>query len=147
MIRVMVAEDVRILRETLIAVLELEPDLEVVAAVERGDEVEAAAMETRPDVAILDIGLPGMDGLDAAAILRDKLPECRIVALTGMNKPGHLHRALAAGVAGFLLKHSPPAELIDAIRRVAAGARIVDPQLAMEEQPAFRNPVPADADE
>ncbi|MFE3452677.1 response regulator [Nonomuraea sp. NPDC059194] len=141
MIRVMVAEDVRILRETLTAVLDLEDDLTVVAAVERGDEIEPTALEVRPDVAVLDIDLPGMDGLEAAAVLRDKLPHCRTVVLTGLNKPGHLRRALEAGVAGFLLKHSPPDELIEAIRQVVAGRRVVDPQLALAELERAESPL------
>jgi two-component system, NarL family, response regulator DesR len=133
MIRVMVAEDVRILRDTLTAVLDLEEDFTVVASVERGDEVVAAALDAAPDVAVLDIDLPGMDGLEAAAALRETLPRCRTVMLTGLSKPGHLRRALDAGVSGFLLKHSPPDELIDAIRQVVAGGRVVDPQLALAE--------------
>jgi two-component system response regulator DesR len=127
----MLAEDVRILRETLTAVLELEDDLVVVAAVGRGDEVLAMAAEFRPDVVVLDIDLPEMDGLTAAHLLRDRMPDCRTLMLTGMARPGYLRRALAADVSGFLLKHSPPDELIGAIRKVAAGERVVDPQLAL----------------
>ncbi|SNT23286.1 two component transcriptional regulator, LuxR family [Actinomadura meyerae] len=133
MIRVMVAEDVRILRETLTTVLGLEDDIEVVAAVERGDEIVGAAVRSRPDVAVLDIDLPGMDGLDAAAGLRAELPDCRTVVLTGLGKPGHLRRGLAAGISGFLLKHAPADDLVDAIRKAVAGERVVDPQLALAE--------------
>ncbi|MEU8326709.1 response regulator transcription factor [Nonomuraea sp. NPDC048881] len=143
MIRVMIAEDVRILRDTLAAVLDLEDDITVMVAVERGDEVVPTALDAEPDVAVLDIDLPGMDGLEAAALLRDKLPRCRTVMLTGLNKPGHLRRALDAGVAGFLLKHSPPDELIDAIRKVVAGGRVVDPQLALAELERAESPLTA----
>jgi two-component system, NarL family, response regulator DesR len=131
MIRVMIAEDVRLLRETLTTVLELEDDLAVVAAVERGDEIVRVATQTTPDVALLDIDLPGVDGLTGAQLLRDVLPACRTVILTGLTRPGHLRRALAVGASGFLLKHAPPQQLIDGIRKVAAGERVVDPQLAL----------------
>ncbi|MGI5170165.1 response regulator transcription factor [Spirillospora sp. CA-253888] len=143
MIRVMVAEDVRILRETLATVLGLEDDIEVVAAVERGDQVLAAAERTRPDVALLDIDLPGMDGLDAAAELRAKLPACRSVILTGLGKPGYLRRGLAAGISAFLLKHAPTDDLIDAIRKAVAGERVVDPQLALAELERADSPLTA----
>jgi two-component system response regulator DesR len=127
----MIAEDVRILRETLSAVLDLEDDLEVVAQVERGDRIVAAAVAHRPDVALLDIELPGLDGLTGADRLRQELPSCKVVMLSGLARPGYLRRALASGAAGFLLKHAPTHELIDAIRRVIAGERVVDPQLAL----------------
>ncbi|MFI6520314.1 DNA-binding response regulator [Spirillospora sp. NPDC050679] len=143
MIRVMVAEDVRILRETLATVLGLEDDIEVVAAVERGDQVVALAERTRPDVAVLDIDLPGMDGLDAAAELRARLPACRSVVLTGLGKPGHLRRGLASGVSAFLLKHAPTDDLIDAIRKAVAGERVVDPQLALAELERADSPLTA----
>ena len=127
MIRVMIAEDVRLLRESLAAVLELEDDLTVVATVERGDEILDAAARALPDVALLDIDLPGLDGISGAGQLRERLPDCRTVILTGLSRPGHLRRALTAGASGFLLKHSVPQTLIDAIRKVAAGERVVDP--------------------
>src|ERR1700754_1613152 len=111
MIRVMIAEDVPLLRESLAAVLELEDDLTVVAAVERGDDIVDEATRTRPDVALLDIDLPGLDGIAAAALLREALPACGAVVLTGLSRPGHLRRALAAGAAGFLLKHTVPQTL------------------------------------
>lgn len=143
MIRVMIAEDVRLLRETLTSVLELEDDLIVVAAVERGDQIVPAAVETQPDIAVLDIDLPGMDGLAGAAQLREQVPSCRTVVLTGLARPGHLRRALAAGVSGFLLKHSPPDDLISAIRKVAAGERVVDPQIALAALETPDNPLAA----
>ncbi|GAA3474300.1 response regulator transcription factor [Nonomuraea roseola] len=143
MIRVLIAEDVRILRETLAAVLELEDDLEVVAAVERGDQIVPAALESRPDAAVLDIELPGLDGLSAAALLTERLPECRVVVLTGFARPGYLRRATASGVSGFLLKHSPPGDLVEAIRKVVAGEQVVDPQLAMAALRKADNPLAA----
>ncbi|MEU7896100.1 response regulator transcription factor [Nonomuraea sp. NPDC049152] len=141
MIRVLIAEDVRILRETLAAVLELEDDLAVVAAVGRGDRIVPAALESRPDVAVLDIELPELDGLSAAALLREEVPGCRTVVLTGFARPGYLRRAMASGVSGFLLKHSPPGDLIDAIRKVVGGEQVVDPQLAVAALRKADNPL------
>ncbi|MDG4822555.1 response regulator transcription factor [Asanoa sp. WMMD1127] len=143
MIRVMIAEDVPLLRESLAAVLELEEDLTVVAAVERGDEIVEAAARERPDVALLDIDLPGLDGISAAVKLREALPECRALVLTGLARPDHLRRALAAGAAGFVLKHAVPQTLVDAIRKVVAGERVVDPQLALAALETPANPLPA----
>ncbi|MEV4254519.1 response regulator transcription factor [Spirillospora sp. NPDC049652] len=130
MIRVLLAEDVRILREALAGLLSLEDGIEVVAQVERGDAVVRAALDARPDVAVIDIELPGRDGIDAAAELKERLPACRTLILTGVGRPGTLRRALSAQVAGFMVKEAAPAELADAIRKVAAGGRVVDPQLA-----------------
>jgi two-component system response regulator DesR len=130
MIRVLVAEDVRILREALCELLGLESDIVVVAAVESGDRIVPAALEHRPDVAVLDIDLPLIDGLQAAAELREMLPDCRALILTGMGRPGNLRRGIAAQVAGFMVKDSRPQDLADAIRTVAAGGRVIDPQLA-----------------
>ncbi|NUW34096.1 response regulator transcription factor [Nonomuraea sp. SMC257] len=130
MIRVLLAEDMRILREALAGLLDLQVDIEVVAQVETGDAIVATALATRPDVAVIDVELPGMDGLSAAALLRERLPECRTLVLTGVGRPGMLRRALSANVAGFMVKDTGPAELARAIRTVAAGGRVVDPQLA-----------------
>ncbi|MGW4242290.1 response regulator transcription factor [Nocardia sp. NPDC004722] len=130
MVRVLVAEDVRMLRTALVRLLELEADIEVVAEVERGDAVVAAALEHEPEVAVLDIELPGEDGLEAAARLANSLPSCRVLILTGMGRPGNLRRGIAAGVAGFMLKDSRPDELVSAIRTVAQGGRVIDPHLA-----------------
>ncbi|MEJ3653025.1 response regulator transcription factor [Actinomycetes bacterium KLBMP 9759] len=141
MIRIMVAEDVRILRDTLVAVLQMEDDLEVVATAAAGDEIVPMAVEHRPDVAILDIDLPGTDGLTAAAELDRRLPGCRTLILTGMGKPGHLRRAMAAHVRGFMIKDAPAEQLIDAIRRVAAGERVVDPKLALAALEVVENPL------
>ncbi|GGV29967.1 DNA-binding response regulator [Actinomadura cremea] len=130
MIKVLLAEDVRILREALVGLLDLEDDLEVVAQIASGDAVVAAAVRARPDVAVLDIELPGLDGLSAAAELARHVPGCRALILTGVGRPGTLRRALAAGVAGFMVKDSAPGELVQAVRTVAAGGRVIDPQLA-----------------
>jgi len=117
------------MRETLTALLDLEPDLEVVAAIAAGDQVVPAAMHHRPNVALLDICLPGTDGLTAAAELAVRLSSCRVLILTGLNGPDHLDRARNAGVAGFLLKDSPAAELVRAIRAVARGEHVLDHRL------------------
>ena len=131
MIRVLVAEDMRILRDTLVAVLNLEDDIDVVAEVASGGEIVPRAVADRPDVAVLDIDLPGGDGLAAAAELREQCPGCRVLILTVLDRPGDLRRALAARVTGFLAKDTPAADLVDAVRRVAAGQRVIDPQLAL----------------
>ncbi|MEU3411656.1 MULTISPECIES: response regulator transcription factor [unclassified Streptomyces] len=130
-IRLLLAEDMNMVRGALVALLDLEDDLEVVAELERGDEIVDAALACRPDVAIIDIDLPGIDGLTAAARLREKLPECRTLILTSLGRPGTLRRALSAQVNGYLLKDAPPPELANAVRRVAAGQRVIDPQLAL----------------
>jgi two-component system response regulator DesR len=130
MIRVLLAEDQTMVRGALARLLELEPDIEVVAQAARGDEVEAAARAARPDVALLDIEMPGMSGLDAAGRLAEQLPGCRVLILTTFGRPGYLRRAIASGAAGFMLKDAPITELAGAIRRAAAGERVVDPGLA-----------------
>ncbi|HEU5439775.1 MAG TPA: response regulator transcription factor [Ktedonobacterales bacterium] len=130
MIRVLLAEDQALVRGALAALLALEGDLEIVAEVGRGDEVVPAAVEVRPDVALLDIEMPGGDGLTAAAALRRELPACRVVILTTFGRPGYLRRAMECGAVGFLLKDAPAAQLAAAIRRVVAGERVVDPALA-----------------
>lgn len=130
MIRVLLAEDQTMVRGALASLLELEPDIEVVAQVARGDAVEDAAAEARPDVALLDIEMPGMTGLEAAEHLAKRVPECRVLILTTFGRPGYLRRAIAGGAAGFMLKDAPATELAGAIRRAAAGERVVDPGLA-----------------
>jgi two-component system response regulator DesR len=129
MIRVLIAEDMHLIRGALTALLRLEPDLEVVAELDRGDMIVGTALATRPDVAVLDIGLPGLDGLTAAEQLRDVLPECATLILTGMTRPGNLLRALKVGVRGFIPKDAPAQLLADGIRQVAAGKRVIDPEL------------------
>ncbi|MCX2954818.1 response regulator transcription factor [Lentzea sp. NEAU-D7] len=131
MIRVLLAEDMHMVRGALIALLNLEPDIEVVAEVSSGDKIVPAARQHGPDVCVIDIDLPILDGLSAATKIRETMPQIRTLMLTSLGRPGTLRRALAARVDGFLLKDAPPAELADAIRRVAAGERVVDSQLAL----------------
>ncbi|MBE3008792.1 response regulator transcription factor [Microbispora sp. NEAU-D428] len=147
-IRVLLAEDQHVIRSALAALLGLEEDLEVVATVESGEAALAAALVHRPDVAVLDIDMPGrLDGLAAAAELRTRLPSCRALMLTAYGKPGHLRRALGSGVAGFVLKTAPPDELVAAIRKVAAGERVLDPSLAVTAWDLADNPLtPREAD-
>jgi two-component system, NarL family, response regulator DesR len=128
-IRVLIAEDMHMIRGALVALLRLEEDMQVVAELDRGDQVVDAALRTRPDVAVLDIGLPGMDGLTAAERLHTVLPECQTLMLTGMTRPGNLLRALKTGVRGFISKDAPAQMLADGIRQVAAGKRVIDPDL------------------
>ncbi|MBJ7602860.1 MAG: response regulator transcription factor [Candidatus Dormibacteraeota bacterium] len=132
MIRVLLAEDQEMVRGALTALLNLESDIEVVAQVGRGDEVAGAALQFRPDVALLDIEMPGRDGLSVAADLDRLLPECQVLMLTTFGRPGYLRKAMANGASGFMLKDAPVTELAGAIRRTAAGERVVDPQLAAQ---------------
>lgn len=141
MIRILIAEDQSLVRGAIVALLGLEPDLEVVADVARGDEVVPKALEVRPDVALLDIEMPGIDGLSAAAQLRTALPSCRTIVVTTFGRPGYLRRAMEAGASGFLLKDAPAAQLAEAIRRVAAGGRVVDPALALDALAEGTNPL------
>jgi two-component system, NarL family, response regulator DesR len=141
MIRVLVAEDMRILRDTLAAVLGLETDIEVVAQVADGDAILPAAVAQRPDVAVVDIDLPGIDGLTAAARLREQHPDRRVLILTVLGRPGNLRRALAVGVAGFLPKETPAGELVAAVRRVAAGEKVIDPHLPVAALEVADNPL------
>jgi two-component system response regulator DesR len=129
MIRVLIAEDMDMIRGALVALLSLEDGMEVVAELDRGDSIVPAALATRPDVAVLDIDLPGLDGLAAAGLLHEQLPGCRVLVLTGLSQPGHLLRALKLHVRGFIVKDAPAATLADGIRRVARGERVVDPDL------------------
>jgi two-component system, NarL family, response regulator DesR len=129
MIRVLIAEDMHMIREALVTLLSREPDLEVVAELERGDQVVGAALRSRPDVAVVDIDLPGLDGIAAARQLHERLPDCRILVLTGLSQPSHLLRALEAHARGFILKDAPARTLIDGVRQVAAGGRVIDPEL------------------
>lgn len=138
---ILIAEDVRMLRGALIALIELEPDLKVVADVDNGDEIVPAAVRTRPDVAVIDIGLPGIDGLAAAARLQAEMPSCKTLILTGAARPGTLRTALDAGVSGFILKDAAPDTLTEAIRGVASGRRVIDPQLAVTAWGSGENPL------
>ncbi len=129
-IRVLLAEDQAMMRGALAVLLDLEDDLEVVAQVSDGADIVPTALEVRPDVALLDIELPHVSGLEAAAALTEALPECRVVMVTTFGRPGYLQRAMAAGAVGFLVKDGPVEGLAEAIRKVAGGATVVDPELA-----------------
>jgi two-component system response regulator DesR len=131
MIRVLVAEDMRILRDTLVSVLNLEEDIKVVAQVAAGPDIVPAALAERPDLAVLDIDLPGTDGLTAASALHERLPSCKVVMLTVLGHPRQLRAALGAHVSGFMVKDAPSDQLIDVLRKVAAGKRVIDPELAL----------------
>jgi two-component system response regulator DesR len=129
-IRILLADDQALVRSALAALLELEDDFEVVAQVGRGDEVVAAARDQHPDVALLDIEMPGLDGLAAAAALSQEVPTCRVIIVTTFGRPGYLRRAMESGALGFVVKDAPAEQLADAIRRVSRGLRVVDPALA-----------------
>ncbi|WP_406515233.1 response regulator transcription factor [Streptomyces sp. NBC_00873] len=130
MIRLLLAEDQSMVREALAALLGLEPDIEVVAQVARGDEVLAAARENAVDIALLDIEMPGMTGIEAAAVLRRELPAVKVVVVTTFGRPGYLRRAMEAGADAFLVKDAPASQLAEAVRKVLAGERVIDPTLA-----------------
>ncbi|MCL6551017.1 MAG: response regulator transcription factor [Acidothermus cellulolyticus] len=142
-IRVLMADDQHLVRGALATLLALEPDIEVVAEVGRGDDVVEAARRTAADVAVLDIEMPGLDGLAAAAALRREVPGCRVLIVTTFGRAGYLRRAMEAGVSGFLVKDAPVEQLVDAVRRVAAGQRVVDPELAAATLAAGANPLTA----
>jgi two-component system response regulator DesR len=129
-IRILLADDQALVRSALAALLELEDDFEVVVQVGRGDEVVAAARDQHPDVALLDIEMPGLDGLAAAAALSQEVPTCRVIIVTTFGRPGYLRRAMESGALGFVVKDAPAEQLADAIRRVSRGLRVVDPALA-----------------
>ncbi|SCE98645.1 two component transcriptional regulator, LuxR family [Micromonospora coriariae] len=131
-IRLLLADDQALVRGALAALLSLEPDLTVVAEVGRGDEVVPEALRTAPDVALLDVEMPGLDGIAAAAALRAALPACRVLVVTTFGRPGYLRRAMEAGANGFVVKDTPARQLAEAVRRVHAGLRVVDPTLAAE---------------
>ena len=143
MIRLLLADDQELIRSALAVLLALQDDFEVVASVGRGDEVVAAARTHHPDVALLDIDMPGIDGLAAAGVLAQELPQCRSLILTTFGRPGYLRRAMESGAYGFVVKDAPPEQLADAIRRVAAGERVVDPVLAAETLASGASPLTA----
>jgi two-component system response regulator DesR len=140
-IRVMLAEDQAMVRGALATLIGLEPDLEVVAQAATGDEAVAVAREAKPDVALLDIEMPGKDGITAAAEITRTVPGCKIMILTTFGRPGFLRRAMEAGASAFLVKDSPAQELAAAIRRVQAGERVIDPALAAAALSAGPNPL------
>jgi two-component system, NarL family, response regulator DesR len=141
MIRVLLAEDQAMVRGALAALLGREADIEVVAEVARGDTVVEAALTSRPEVALLDIEMPGGDGLEASRALRAALPSCRVVMLTTFGRSGYLRRAMESGAVGFLLKDAPASELACALRRVMQGERVVDPELALLALSEGNNPL------
>jgi two-component system response regulator DesR len=141
MIKILIADDQALVRGALSVLLGLEPDIEVVAEVGRGDEVVAAAVDHGIDVALLDVEMPGLDGISAAAALHARLPDCRILMVTTFGRPGYLRRAMQAGASGFVVKDTPARQLAEAVRKVAAGLRVVDPLLAAETLAAGESPL------
>lgn len=141
MIRVLIADDQALVRGALASLLRLESDIDVVAEVGSGTDVVGSAARTAPDVALLDVQMPGSDGLTVAADLRQRLPACRVIICTTFARPGYLARAMAAGAAGFVVKDSPPETLVDAVRRVHRGLRVIDPALAAESMTTGANPL------
>jgi two-component system, NarL family, response regulator DesR len=140
-VRVLIAEDQAMVRGALAALLSLEEDIEIVAEASRGDEVLSAALDALPDVALLDIEMPGGDGLSAAAELKQRLSSCRVIILTTFGRTGYLKRAMESGASGFLLKDAPAAELAAAIRRVMNGEQVVDASLAASALSERGNPL------
>lgn len=142
-LRLLIADDQALVRGALAALLDLETDLIVVGQVGRGDEVVTAALDCRPDMALLDIEMPGLDGIAACAALTRALPTCRVLMVTTFGRPGYVRRALAAGARGFVVKDTPAAQLAEAVRRVAAGLRVIDPTLAIESLASGQSPLTA----
>jgi two-component system response regulator DesR len=141
MIRLVIADDQALVRGALAALLGLEHDIDVVAEVGRGDEVSAAVVLHNADVALLDVEMPGLDGIAAAAELRTTAPACKVLMVTTFGRPGYLRRALQAGAGGFVVKDTPARQLADAVRKVAAGLRVVDPALAAETLTSGESPL------
>ena len=142
-IRLLLADDQALVRGALAALLGLEADLDVVAEVSTGDAVVPAALEHRPDVALLDVEMPGLNGIEATAELKTALPDTRVLIVTTFGRPGFLRRALRAGADGFVVKDTPARQLADAVRRVHSGLRVVDPLLAAESMVAGESPLTA----
>lgn len=140
-VRVLLAESVRMVRDAFAVLLSLEADLEIVAEVERGDDVVAAAMRTKPDVVVLDTALGGLDCLSVVELLHQRLPGCRTLVVSERAQPGHVRRALRADVRGLVLKRSSVEQLIVGVRRVAAGDRVLDPELVTAVLDAGESPV------
>lgn len=141
MIRIFLAEGASLLRGGLVALFEDVKDLDVVAAVGSGEQVLATARRRRPDVALIDVGLPGLDGFAAACAIREAVPDCRTVLMSGRRRTGDLRRAVAAGAAGLVLKDTSPGDLVDAIRRAANGACVIDPDMAFTELGSVSSPL------
>jgi two-component system response regulator DesR len=142
-IRLVLADDLALVRGAIAALLGLEPDLEVVAEVGSGDAAVEAVLEHSPDVALLDVEMPGLDGIQAARVIRERSPGTRVLMVTTFGRPGYLKRALTAGASGFVVKETPAAQLADAVRRVHQGLRVVDPALAMDSLTAGDSPLTA----
>ena len=140
-VRLLIADDQALVRGAMAALLALEPDLEVVAEVGRGDLVLAACRANAVDVAVLDVEMPGLDGIEAAAEVKRHLPGVRVLIVTTFGRPGFLRRALAAGVDGFVVKDTPARQLADAVRRVHQGLRVVDPLLAADSLAVGESPL------
>ncbi|MFC9428393.1 DNA-binding response regulator [Streptomyces sp. NPDC056987] len=138
---VLLAEDMPLIRQALAALLSREQDIDIVAELDRGEQIVPTALRLRPRIALLDIDLPGLDGISAATELYERLPQCRSVILTGLGGPAHLRRALSAQVGGFIRKDAPIAHLAQDIRRVAAGERVIDPELVLAAAGAGENPL------
>ncbi|MBO0828190.1 MAG: response regulator transcription factor [Streptosporangiales bacterium] len=142
-VRVLLADDQNLVRGAMAALLSLEDDIEVVAQASRGDEVVDLATGTHPQVALLDVEMPGLDGIAVTAALRDKVPDCRVLIVTTFGRPGYLRRAMESGASGFMVKDAPVDRLVDAIRRVNQGLRVVDPELAAASLAAGESPLTA----
>lgn len=142
-IRILLADDQALVRGALSALLGLESDLEIVAEVGSGDAVLPAVLKHRPDVALLDVEMPGLDGIAATALVREAAPETHVLIVTTFGRPGYLRRALQAGASGFVVKDTPAAELADAVRRVHHGLRVVDPALATDSLVSGESPLTA----
>ena len=143
MIRLLLADDQALVRGALTALLNLEPDLEVVSEVGTGDAVLPAVLEQRPDVALLDVEMPGLDGISATAAVRAAAPQTKVLIVTTFGRPGYLRRALKAGASGFVVKDTPASQLADAVRRIHQGLRVVDPALATDSLLAGESPLTA----
>jgi two-component system, NarL family, response regulator DesR len=143
MIRLLLADDQALVRGALTALLNLEPDLEVVSEVGTGDAVVPAVLEQRPDVALLDVEMPGLDGISATAAVRAAAPQTKVLIVTTFGRPGYLRRALKAGASGFVVKDTPASQLADAVRRIHQGLRVVDPALATDSLLAGESPLTA----
>jgi two-component system response regulator DesR len=142
-IRLVLADDQALVRGAIAALLGLEPDLEVVAEVGSGDAAVEAVLEHSPDVALLDVEMPGLDGIEAARVIRERSPGTRVLMVTTFGRPGYLKRAMTAGASGFVVKETPAVQLADAVRRVHQGLRVVDPALAMDSLTAGDSPLTA----
>lgn len=141
MIRLLLADDQALVRGALSALLSLEPDLTVVAEVGSGDAVLEAVREHRPDVVLMDVEMPGLDGITATSLVRESCPQTKVLIVTTFGRPGFLRRAMQSGAAGFVVKDTPAAQLADAVRRVHSGLRVVDPALATDSLVAGESPL------